>query len=83
MFIIWGTKNTEKVYGYSQRSYQCGHCNNVSKYKIFRRRKWFALYWIPMIPMSSEYFISCPICNWGKQITKESAMEQVETPAQN
>lgn len=78
MFIIWGTRHLEKTLGNSKRPYQCSHCNNVSKYRIFRRRTWFALFWIPTIPLSSKYFIACPICNFGSQISKEEALNQVE-----
>lgn len=78
MFIIWGSKVMEKVLGKSQRAYQCAHCNNVNNYKIFRRRNWFTLFWIPIFPFSSKYFIACPICNYGSQIKKEEALEQVQ-----
>lgn len=77
MFIVWGTKGMEKILGNSQRSYQCQHCNNVSNYKIFRRRKWFTLFWIPIFPYSSQYFIACPICNYGAKISKDEAMNQI------
>lgn len=78
MFIIWGTKTTEKTLGNSQQVYQCGHCNNASNYRIFRRRKWFALFWIPMIPLSTKYYISCPVCNYGREITKQEAETLVQ-----
>lgn len=78
MFIIWGTKSIDKTLGNSQRAYQCGHCNNVTNYRIFRRRKWFTLFWIPIFPFSSKYFIACPVCNYGQQISKDEAMEQIQ-----
>lgn len=82
MFIIWGTKSFEKVLGYSQMSYQCGHCNNASQYKIFRRRKWFTLFWIPIIPLGSHYFIACPICNYGREIKKAEVDGLIQVQAQ-
>ena len=78
MFIIWGTREKEKELGISQQSYQCTHCNNVSNYKIFRRKNWFTVFWIPIIPLSSKYFISCPICNYGQKIKKAEALEKIQ-----
>ena len=77
MFIIWGTKTMDKVLGYSKVSYQCGRCHNAIDYKIFRRMKWFTLFWIPIIPLSCKYYIACPICNYGSKITKAEALEQI------
>lgn len=78
MFIIWGTRHLEKELGNTQKTYQCSHCNNASRYRVFRRRTWFALFWIPIIPLSSKYFVTCPICNYGNKIKKEEALSLVE-----
>lgn len=77
MFIIWGTRGMEKILGYTGQKYQCGHCNNVSQYKVFRRQKWFTLFWIPIFPFSSEYYVCCPICNYGQKVPKEEAQRLV------
>ncbi len=78
MFIIWGTKHTEKELGLSQQTYACQHCGNTSNYKIFRRRNWFTIFWIPLIPLGTKYFISCPICNYGQKLKKAEALEKVQ-----
>lgn len=75
MLIVWGFRNTEKVLGYTQPPYNCGHCNNVSYHKVFRRIKWFTLFWIPIIPVSFSYYGCCPICNYGQRLNKEQAFE--------
>ena len=84
MFIIWGSRGMDKTLGETERTYQCQHCNNVSHYKIFRRRNWFTLFWIPIFPFSSKYYISCPICNFGSKLKKQDALDQLvkETPAE-
>lgn len=79
MFIIWGTRVMDKVLGYTQEQYQCGHCNNASRYKIFRRRKWFTLFWIPIFPFSSKYYVCCPVCNFGQEVPKAEADRLLET----
>ncbi len=78
MFIIWGTKHTEKELGLSQKVYQCGHCGNASNYRIVRRRNWFTIFWIPIIPLGTKYFITCPICNYGYKLKKAEALEQLQ-----
>ena len=75
MFIIWGSRSMDKTLGETQRTYQCQHCNNASRYRVFRRRNWFTLFWIPIFPFSSKYFVTCPICNFGSQLKKDAAME--------
>lgn len=82
MFIIWGFRDSEDVLGYLKVPYRCEHCNNVSNYKIFRRRNWFTLFWIPLIPVSTKYYIACPICNHGFNVPKEEAMKQLQTSNQ-
>lgn len=79
MFIIWGTRTMDKTMGYTLQQYQCGRCNNASNYRIFRRRKWFTLFWIPIFPYSSKYYTTCPICNYGRELQKEEAMGYIET----
>ncbi len=78
MFIIWGTKGIEKHLGFSAQPYRCQHCNNTEYYKIMRVRTWFTLFWIPIFPISSKYFITCPICNYGMKLKKEEALAMVE-----
>ncbi len=77
MLIIWGTKGFEKILGTSAQPYHCQHCNNTQYYKITRVRTWFTLFWIPIFPFSSKYYITCPICNYGMQLKKEEALEMV------
>ena len=78
MLIVGGTRPKEKELGITQQTYQCTHCNNVLNYKIFRRRNWFTLFWIPVIPLGTKYFISCPICNYGSKIKKAEALEMTQ-----
>ena len=78
MFIVWGTRSKDKELGQSQVSYECERCNNVSRYRIFRRRNWFTIFWIPLIPLSTKYYIACPVCNYGQQIKKAEALDKLQ-----
>ena len=72
MFIVWGTRVLKKEMGYTKNVFHCNHCNNDNHYKITRVRKFFALFWIPLIPYSSKYFVHCPICDYGYEVKKDA-----------
>ena len=78
MFIVWGTRNTNKTLGSLAPIWECQHCHNASHYTVFARKQWFTLFWIPVIPLSSEYFVTCPICNYGRKVQKQEAMNMLE-----
>jgi len=76
MFIIWGTHTYKKLLGTAQMV-NCGHCSNVVPFQIVRARTWFTLFWIPLIPLSTKYFIVCPICGSGVQVKKDQAFAEL------
>ncbi len=78
MFIIWGTRMMNKTLGYFNQAFQCGRCNNVSNYKLIRQRQWFTLFWIPIFPIGTKYFLGCPVCNYGQYINKKEAKRMLE-----
>ncbi len=43
----------------------CSHCKNEDHWVLTRITKWFTLFFIPVIPYSIKYFLSCPICQYG------------------
>ncbi|GAA5872888.1 hypothetical protein JCM1840_005879 [Sporobolomyces johnsonii] len=42
----------------------CPRCKNAAV-QPYRRRKWFELFWIPLIPLGSKHVWFCPICQWS------------------
>lgn len=79
MLIIWGSREFKKELGIMPQQYECGHCHNTSNYSIYRTWRWFTLYWIPIFPISfRHYYVTCPICNYGKEITKEEAEKYLQ-----
>ncbi|MCL2036689.1 MAG: zinc-ribbon domain-containing protein [Oscillospiraceae bacterium] len=75
MIIIWGTKGFTKIMGYTSET-TCNHCNNRNAFQIMRVMTWFTLFWIPLFPVSSRYFIVCPICSNNAKIKKHEALAQ-------
>lgn len=76
MFIIWGTHAFKKIIG-ATRVYNCNRCGNANPFQIIRIAKWFTLFWIPLFPVSIQYFIACPVCQDGVKVKKEEAMNAI------
>lgn len=69
-FVIFGWKIREKEYG---RAYpvQCSHCNNECYYKPIKIRRWFHIFWIPLIPTKTNFRLECPVCRMGYNLSDE------------
>ncbi|MEG0176766.1 zinc-ribbon domain-containing protein [Anaerorhabdus sp.] len=72
MFVIFGTKITQKILGY-EKKIRCGRCNNVTPWQIVKVTNWFSLFFIPIFPLSTKYYEICPICHGATPITKSEA----------
>jgi hypothetical protein len=73
MFIIWGTKGFEVNLGYTNISTSCPHCNNEVTLLAKKMGRKFTLFWIPLFPIESSYYILCPICSAGKKVSRAEA----------
>ncbi len=70
MFIVFGWgRQTVKEHG-PVLKYHCSHCNNDKHWILYTRRTWFTLFFIPVIPYSTEYLMLCPICKYGVKLEK-------------
>jgi zinc-ribbon family len=47
----------------------CPNCNNDTMFRYILARKWFRLYFIPLIPYDTKHFLLCPVCTSGKELT--------------
>ena len=74
MLLIWGTRIKKKILAYLKDTCYCEHCNNTSNFKLIVIRKWFTLFWIPIFPIETEYYLCCPICNYGRSLTRKEAL---------
>jgi|LSQX01.3.fsa_nt_gb hypothetical protein len=71
MFIIFGWgRQTLKSFG-PVLKYHCDHCNNDKHWDLYCKRTWFTLFFIPVIPYSTEYLLLCPVCKYGVKLEKE------------
>lgn len=75
MFIIFGWgKQTMKGEGPVFRN-TCQHCKNNDIWELYTRRTWFTLFFIPLIPYSTEHLLICPVCNYGYRVEKTKYAE--------
>lgn len=69
--IIFGWGHvTKKHYGPTM-ALKCPNCNNDTWLQLYRYRKWFTLFFIPVIPYSSTHFLSCTVCSQGVELDGE------------
>lgn len=48
----------------------CPNCNNQTFYRYLTVTKWFTLFFIPVIPISSKHYLACPVCTRAIQLDK-------------
>lgn len=76
--IIFGFRRTQKNLGFIVMP--CTNCAN-STLALFKVTRWFALFFIPIIPINTKYLTVCTNCKRQDQTTKEQvdALRQPET----
>lgn len=73
IFFGWG-KQTIKKHGPVFKNH-CDRCNNEELWQLYTRKTWFTLFFIPVIPYSTEYIVACPVCSFGAVITEAKFQE--------
>jgi len=62
MLLIWGFKARLKSIG-TGGTFHCPHCGVDRQYQHREARRWFTLFWIPLIPLKVlGTFIECTAC---------------------
>ncbi len=68
MFILFGFGHrTVKEYGPTLPT-KCSNCNNSTFWRLSYSRSWFTLFFIPIIPYQSKYYLLCEICSRGMEL---------------
>lgn len=65
----WGHKkftNYGPVY-----THDCSNCNNISKWHLSKVTTYFEFFFIPVVPYSTKYYLSCPVCDKATRLTTE------------
>lgn len=69
----WGRQTIKQIGIVFKRL--CGHCNNEEYWVLTRTITWFTLFFIPIIPYSIKYFLSCPVCKYGFDLNGKQVSE--------
>ena len=67
MIIIFGVRRLRK--GMGPILLRCANCG-MSPVALLRISTWFALFFIPVIPLSFKHYVACPNCKRLDQISK-------------
>ncbi|MDO9580295.1 MAG: zinc-ribbon domain-containing protein [Bacteroidales bacterium] len=59
----------------------CSHCNNEDYWILTLRITWFTIFFIPILPYSIKYFLSCPICKYGL-VLDQKQIDQIKPLAE-
>jgi hypothetical protein len=64
MLLIWGWRSLLKVLGVGE--FHCPRCRADQSYQLVRPRRWFTMFFIPVIPLKwGESFVRCSVCKAG------------------
>lgn len=72
--IIWGTKSKIKILKMLLYAGNC--CQQEAGKRVLRKQKWFTLFFIPLIPYSTKYYVECTMCGAVVEVSKKMLVEQ-------
>jgi hypothetical protein len=67
---------TTKIFGPVFKNL-CSNCNNEGYWVVKKVTKWFTIFFIPVFPYSTEYFLYCPTCEHGLYLNSQQIDEMV------
>jgi hypothetical protein len=71
MIILFGLRRIASRLGMTFM--MCGHCQTPSAHPVTRVRRWFTLFFIPIIPLGTKYGVTCTMCGRSTVVSKEAA----------
>jgi len=77
MVIFYGFKTfTKEVL--KRDGQTCVTCGTKTSVSLFRERRWFELFWIPIFPVSTKYYHLCDSCNSRTTVTNADAKAELK-----
>jgi hypothetical protein len=77
MFFVFGWGRTTQKNVTNVAVLHCAHCNNVGPWHALRRKTWFTLFFIPVIPYKTYAFLHCGVCSRGWELTGDEFAKAV------
>ena len=75
MFLIFGIKRM--VRRLATVFALCSRCGSPAAQVVVRRTTWFALFFIPVVPLKTTYLSTCTLCGTSTRLDKEEALRTV------
>jgi zinc-ribbon family len=60
MFFLFGFRRKAKAVGQMDR--QCAKCSRSTIHTAIESKRWFTLFFIPVIPLASDLTVRCNLC---------------------
>jgi zinc-ribbon family len=60
MFFLFGTRSKAKSLGQIERP--CSKCARLTMQNVVASRRWFTLFFIPVIPLGNNCVLRCGVC---------------------
>ena len=69
MFFLFGIRNKAKAIAQQERT--CTKCVRPTMHALVETKRWFTLFFIPVIPLGGNYFARCGVCGLTSKCTAE------------
>jgi len=77
MFILFGFRRRSARLGAVFA--MCQFCHTPAAQQVIRTRRYFTLFFVPVIPLGSSYHTTCTMCGRSGRVTAEAAQHLVTT----
>lgn len=75
MIFIFGYQPVNKSIG-PVHEVTCPNCHHQKHWLLKKTTYYISLFFLPVIPIKTDLFISCPICKFNKPLTREEFKQQ-------
>jgi hypothetical protein len=69
MFFLIGIRTKAKAIAQQERA--CTKCLRPTMQAIVQTKKWFTLFFVPVIPLGGNFFARCGVCGLNAKCTSE------------
>ncbi len=69
MFFLFGIRTKAKAIAQQERA--CTKCVRPTMHALVETKKWFTLFFIPVIPFGGNFFARCGVCGLTTKCTAE------------
>jgi zinc-ribbon family len=78
MFFLFGIRTKSKAI--NQIQYPCSNCKRATVFTAMESKRWFTLFFIPVIPLGGNFPIRCNLCGLTLKCSPE-LKEQITAKA--